>query len=75
MTKHERKLLKAGKGPAMPDSVKELLKDRVCNECNHGRHKVCQDHVMWFCHCWRSQHTLPIVEEVIESEEEFEDFF
>lgn len=63
LTAHERSLLVAGKGPAIPESIAPMMKEHVCNECRHGRHEVCQDRVMWFCNCWRNQHELPLEEE------------
>lgn len=68
MTKHDKELLKAGKGPLLGPTVEKLLKDYCCLECRNGNHAVCQDLVMWFCQCWRHQHQTPI------EEEQFEDF-
>lgn len=63
MTKREAKLLKAGKGPLLPPSMEPLMKELVCIDCRQNRHDECQDKVMWFCDCWRSQHERPMEEE------------
>lgn len=71
MTNEERKRLSQSRGPVAPPSVEKIL--AICSACQRGRHKECDENILWFCTCYRARHDPKLLVQP-EEEEEWEDF-